>query len=131
MGGGVADASTAAAVVVSDGGERSRARLRRGGPDEGWARGRWGRGAFADGDSPVGAETRAREDVKDCDEGQHDGEDEEKDEWRSGRGGKLDPTLFSFWLAANLPLDDDARQELLRLDSVVMRLRWECLRRAE
>lgn len=39
------------------------------------------------------------------------------------RRGKLDPTLFSFWLAANLPLDDDARQELLMLDSVVMRLR--------
>lgn len=40
-----------------------------------------------------------------------------------GRRGSLDPTLFSFWLAANLPLDDDARQELLMLDSVIMRLR--------
>ncbi|CAN0288317.1 unnamed protein product, partial [Hapterophycus canaliculatus] len=53
-------------------------------------------------------------------------EEEEEEGWIPGRRrGKLDPTLFSFWLAANLPLDDDARQELLMLDSVVMRLRLE------
>lgn len=48
---------------------------------------------------------------------------EDEEEGMPRRRGKLDPTLFSFWLAANLPLDDDARQELLMLDSVVMRLR--------
>lgn len=50
---------------------------------------------------------------------------EKEEEWISGGNGrgKINPTLFSFWLAANLPLDDDARQELLILDSVVMRLR--------
>lgn len=68
------------------------------------------------------------------DQGQHEQaqEDEEEkmdqdDEEERGRDvvkeRKVDPTLFSFWLAANLPLDDDARQELLMLDSVVMRLR--------
>ncbi|CBN74673.1 conserved unknown protein [Ectocarpus siliculosus] len=50
---------------------------------------------------------------------------EDEEEGMPRRRGKLDPTLFSFWLAANLPLDDDARQELLMLDSVVMRLRLE------
>lgn len=56
-----------------------------------------------------------------------DGEilEKEEEEWMLGGNGrgKVNPTLFSFWLAANLPLDDDARQELLVLDSVVMRLR--------
>ncbi|CAM9918512.1 unnamed protein product [Ectocarpus sp. 4 AP-2014] len=50
---------------------------------------------------------------------------EDEEERMPRRRGKLDPTLFSFWLAANLPLDDVARQELLMLDSVVMRLRVE------
>lgn len=61
------------------------------------------------------------------------GNDEEEEEWMLGGNGrgKLNPTLFSFWLAANLPLDDDARQELLILDSVVMRLRWEEYRNRE
>lgn len=39
-------------------------------------------------------------------------------------GGKTDPTILSFRLAANLPLGDEGRHELLAMDSVVMRLRW-------
>ena len=59
-------------------------------------------------------------------DGGREGEDEKDvglEGWTTGRRGSVDPTLFSFWLAANLPLDDDARQELLMLDSVIMRLR--------
>ena len=50
-------------------------------------------------------------------------DDDDEEDGVTRRKGRLDPTLFSFWLAANLPLDDDARQQLLLLDSVVMRLR--------
>lgn len=50
-------------------------------------------------------------------------EEEDGDDGVTRRRGKLDPTLFSFWLAANLPVEDDARQRLLLLDSVVLRLR--------
>lgn len=49
---------------------------------------------------------------------------EEGNEGQVGRR-KPDPTHFSFWLAANLPLDDSARQELLDMDSVVSRLRLD------
>lgn len=36
-----------------------------------------------------------------------------------------DATEFSFWLAANLPLDDGLKLRLLRIDSAVQRLRFE------
>lgn len=62
--------------------------------------------------------------------GTQSSEDESADEEKGGEEGmvpefkgKPDPTFFSFQLAANLPLDDDGRQELLELDSVVVRLR--------
>jgi len=58
----------------------------------------------------------------------------EKQEGEDGReGGReedvvgvaVEPVAFSFRLAANLPLDDKARQELLSMESVVYRLRKE------
>lgn len=56
-----------------------------------------------------------------------EGEDEDAEETNemggSGSLKPLDPTQYSFWLAANLPLDDFMRQNLLAQDSVVVRLR--------
>ncbi|CAM9477280.1 unnamed protein product, partial [Discosporangium mesarthrocarpum] len=40
-------------------------------------------------------------------------------------GRKVDPTILSFWLGANLPLQDTERHEQLQMDSVVARLRRE------
>ncbi|GAB5032748.1 protein cereblon [Nannochloropsis oceanica] len=58
-------------------------------------------------------------------------ESQEGEGERHGRGGEdiagltVEPVAFSFRLAANLPLDDIARQELLSMESAVYRLRKE------
>ena len=37
----------------------------------------------------------------------------------------LKPCEFSYWVAANLPLDDNQRCQLLTINSSIQRLRWE------
>ncbi|CAM9387719.1 unnamed protein product [Pylaiella littoralis] len=90
-----------------------------------------GPGGVAEAAAEVFVRRRKLQGVGSGEEGGADYSSSEEEEAGGGgrlvsrRRGKLDPTLFSFWLAANLPLDDEARQELLMLDSVVMRLRLE------
>ncbi len=100
----------------------------RGSPPRGLERGGAGFAAFS-----LQWRQRAGRGEREADVGEEEEEEEEQEEEGGGGRGeaarvprtqeKLDPTVFSFWLAANLPLDDDARQQLLMLDSVVMRLR--------
>lgn len=97
--------------------------------DRGALRGDLRRGGVAEAAAEVFVRRRKLQGVGSGEEGGADYSSSEEEEAGGGgrlvsrRRGKLDPTLFSFWLAANLPLDDEARQELLMLDSVVMRLR--------
>ena len=45
-------------------------------------------------------------------------------EWNFlGRNAPREPIAMSYWLAANLPLDDGLQCQLLAMDSVISRLR--------